>query len=132
MVKGKQNQTTNPRLPITPAILITLKRAWLSRTFDSFDRAMLWAAALLCFFGFFRAGKLIIYSDKAFNQNIDLSFADMAVDDLKSPTLLQIHLKAFKMDPFRSGVDAFVGKLRNNLCPTTAMTRYLSQVQNFT
>ena len=99
----------------------------MSRAFNSFDGAMLWAAASLCFFGFFRAGELTVQSDRAFDPSTDLSFTDIAVDDLKSPTLLQIHLKASKTDHFRSGVDVFVRKSGNDLCPIAAMTCYLSQ-----
>ena len=41
----------------------------------------------------------------------DLSFANVAVDDRMNPNLLQIHLKASKTDPLRSGVNVFVTEL---------------------
>ena len=66
-------------------------------------------------------------SETSFDPSADLSFADVAVDDRKNPTLLQIHLKASKTDPFRSGVNVFVGESGNELCPIRAMTEYLSQ-----
>ena len=66
-------------------------------------------------------------SETSFDPSADLSFADVAVDDRKNPTLLQIHLKASKTDPFRSGVNVFVGESGNELCPIRAMIEYLSQ-----
>ena len=124
VVRGKQDQSANPCLPITPAIL---KQAWLSNRLNSFDGRMLWAAASLCFFGFFKVGELTMQSETSFDLSANLSFADVAVDDCKNPTLLQIHLKASKTDPFRSGVNVFVGESGNELCPIRAMTEYLSQ-----
>ena len=45
------------RLPITPPILLQMKRALISSPV-SYDAALVWAAAVTCFFGFFRAGEL--------------------------------------------------------------------------
>lgn len=35
--------------------------------------------------------------------------------------LLKVRIKASKMDPFRKGVDVFVGKTKTELCPVTYM-----------
>ena len=49
-----------------------------------------------------------------------LTFTDIAVDDVKAPTLIQIHLKASKTD--------LLGKCVcwNDSCPISAMSTYLS------
>jgi integrase len=85
------------------------------------------AACTLCFFGFFRSGKLTSPSEVRCDSTEHLTFADIAVNDRDSPTILRVHLKASKTDPFRSGVDVFVGKTGNDLCPVLAMVNYLAK-----
>lgn len=126
-VKAKQVQSDKPRLPITLPILSKLKEVWLASTFDDFDGCMLWAVASVCFFGIFRAGELTSPTESQYDSNTHLTFSDIAVDDKLSPSTLQIHLKASKTDPFRLGVDVFIGKAGNGLCPVRAMTEYLSR-----
>ena len=124
-VKAKQAQPDKPRLPITLPILSKLREVWLSPAFDAFDGCMLWAVASVCFFGFFRAGELTSPSESQYDPSTHLTLADIAVDDKNSPSVIQIHLKASKTDPFRVGVDVFVGRAGNVLCPVQAMTGYL-------
>ena len=86
---------------------------------------MLWAASCLCFFGFFWMGEITTLSDTAYDQARHLSYADIAVDRVSSPTMLRCHLKQSKTDRFHQGVDIFVGKTDNQLCPVAAMMAYL-------
>lgn len=44
---------------------------------------------------------------------------------LKNPKSLKVRIKASKTDPFRVGVDIYVGKTDNLLCPVIAMLTYL-------
>ncbi len=67
------------RLPITPAILRQIQEHWTSRAADP-DILMLWAAAVLCFFGFFQAGELTIPAINSFEQVNHLGWGDVAVD----------------------------------------------------
>ncbi len=92
----------------------------------SFDHKMLWAAATVCFFGFFRAGELTVPTDSAYDPTAHLNFEDVAMDSLTQPSLLQIRLKASKTDPFRRGVDVFIGYSGDSLCPVRALATYLS------
>ena len=41
------------------------------------------------------------------------------------PQIIRVHLKASKTDPFRVGIDIFVGKTENELCPVTAVLSYM-------
>ena len=52
------------RLPITPPILRRMRESWTGD--GDGDDVMLWAAALSCFFGFFRAGEITVPSAAAF------------------------------------------------------------------
>ncbi len=52
---AKKGQKPSPRLPITPELLLAIKETWEKEPVTR-DRAMIWAAALLCFFGFLHLG----------------------------------------------------------------------------
>jgi hypothetical protein len=119
--KGPKNRE---RLPITPNHLSILKEIWSSRL-SKFDGQMLFAAASLCFFGFMRSGELTIPSASSYDEGAHLSFNDVAVDCMHNPRLLRVRLKASKTDPFRVGVNVYVGRTENTLCPVTAVLRYM-------
>lgn len=123
-VKRVQSTRVKPRLPITPKLLRELRGVWLGQT-NNWDGRMLWAAAALCFFGFLRSGEITVPSDTAFSDASHLTFKDVAVDKLMTPTMLKIHLKASKTDPFRMGVDVIVGSTGDPLCPVTAVLEFL-------
>ena len=44
---------------------------------------------------------------------------------MADPQVLQVHLKASKTDPFRTGVDVFVGRTKCKLCPVAAVLSYM-------
>lgn len=50
---------------------------------------------------------------------------NVAVDDKKLPTSIRIHIKQSKTDPFRKGIDIFVGRTRTELCPVAVMLDFL-------
>ena len=125
LVKARKGEKGRPRLPVTPQILHLLRSVWLKKD-AQFDNVMLWAACSLCFFGFFRSGELTSPSDHAFD-NEHITFRDIAFDNRTNPTTLKVHLKASKTDPYRSGVDIYVGKTGNDLCLVVAMVNYLAK-----
>ena len=69
-IQAKGGAQGRERLPITPELLVKLKRV--------IDKVMLWGAALLCFFGFLRAGEITVPSDNAYDKGAHLSFADIS------------------------------------------------------
>ena len=113
------------RLPITPAILGMVKEHWTPRAADR-DIKMLWAASVLCFFGFFRAGEITLPSLNAFDSGKHLSWGDIAVDSLEAPTMLKIRLKKSKTDQLGNGADVFVGKTGCALCPVAGVLAYMA------
>lgn len=113
-------------MPITPAILRQIQGLWSTRASEP-DTIMLWAAAVLCFFGFFRAGELTTPSQKAFDEAKHLSWGDIAVDSTQAPTLLKVKPKQSKTDQLRLGVDVFVGKTGCVLCPVSAVLSYMAK-----
>lgn len=76
------------RLPITFSILSGIKKVWEDAGVDH-DRLLLWAAATVCFFGFFRSGEITVPSAAAFDPTIHLSWGDVAVDDPANPSVIR-------------------------------------------
>ena len=68
--------SANIRLPITPAILRKIQEQWSPMASDP-DILMLWAAAVLCFFGFFRSGETTVYSQNSIDSRKHLSWGDV-------------------------------------------------------
>ena len=68
---------------------------------------MLWAACCMGFFGFMRAGEFTVKSAQEVDLDTCLSPMDVAVDNHTNPSMVKVHLKQSKTDPFRHGVDIF-------------------------
>ncbi len=118
------SQTAPTRQPITIELLDKLRGSWLAGT-PTWDERMLWAAASVCFFGFFRSGEITVPGDQSFDESCHLTAADVTIDSHRNPSMLRIRLKASKTDPFRVGVDVFVGWTGSPICPVTAMLEYV-------
>ena len=86
---------------------------------------MIWSAFLLCFFGFLRSGEITIPDASSYDPSVHLNFNDIAADIPQSPNKLKIRIKASKTDPFRQGVNIYIGKTNNSLCPVSALLNYL-------
>ena len=122
--EAEKGVTTKVRLPVTPFILQQLKEVW-GPTAAHRDTKMIWVACCLCFFGFLRAGEMTVPGDNNYDKAIHLSVSDMAVDDQVKPSILQVCIKRSKTDPFRKGVNLFLGRTGSELCPVAAMVDYL-------
>ena len=122
--QAKQGHRSRPCLPITPTILRQLKRVW-DKSADNFDHIMLWAASTTCFFGFMRAGEITVPSQDAYDPIAHLSFKDIVVYAPANPMVMEVCIKASKTDPFRKGVNLYINRANNDLCPITAMMAYL-------
>lgn len=88
---------------------------------------MLWAAATLCFFGFFRSGELTVPSYTAFDPSRHLAWGDIATDNTLCPTVLKVHLKRSKCDQLGKGIDVFIGRTDDSLCPVVAVLAYMAK-----
>ena len=112
-------------MPISPLILGQLKGVW-SPAGHTHDTKMIWAACTLEYFAFLRAGEMTVPNNQTFDPSVHLSVADIAVDDAKNPSVLQINIKQSKTDPFRRGVNLYVGRTGSDLCAVSAMLSYLT------
>ena len=61
-----------------------------------------------------------------YDPQVHLSLADVSVDSHSSPSQIRLRIKQSKTDPFRIGVDVFLGSIGQSICPVLAMLSYLS------
>ena len=95
-----------PRLPISPAILRKLRQVWSTSAQDR-DTKLMWASA---FFGFLRCGEMTVPNDTSFDPTCHLALSDIALDHPSKPSTVRVRIKASKINPFRRGVDIFLGR----------------------
>ena len=122
---SKKNPDKRECLPITPDILMQLRSVWNKDTKD-FNHILLWAACCLCYYGFLRSGEIMVPSEAGYDGSVHLNAEDVSVDKSDNPTIVKVRIKASKTDQFRKGVDIFVGKTYNQLCPVEALVAYMA------
>ena len=54
-----------------------------------------------------------------------MSEGDVSLNDSVNPSMVRVHIKASKTDPFRRGVYVYLGKTGNELCPVAAVAAYM-------
>ena len=112
------------RLPITPDILKTMHMVW-SQYPVTFNKVMLWAACCMVFFGFMREGEFTCRSPNT-PPDDTLSVSDISIDSRVNPQVLIVRLRHSKTDPFGAGVNLYLGRTGNTLCPVAAVLGYLA------
>ena len=65
-------------------------------------------------------------SQDDFDPSVALMLEDVAVDQHDSPKMVCIRLKQSKTDPFRHGVNVFLGRTKADLCPVSALLAYIA------
>ena len=113
------------RLPITIQILKQIRGILLQKK-PSYSAVMLWATCCLAFFGFLRVSEFTVPSGASYDPTCHLSMKDVSVDNRTNPRLLQVAIKQSKTDPFRRGVNIYLGATDSTICPVRAMLAYLA------
>ena len=126
MLKGitrSQTASTRIRLPVTPGIMLKLQEVCISGRLSDYVSRLLWAACCLGYFGFLRSGEFTLP-----NQSSPPSIlaSDLAVDSHHNPSIVQVHLRRAKTDPFGQGVSICVGKTGTPLCPVSALLNFMA------
>ena len=98
-----------------------------SRDLHEHDTAML---TVVYSSGFLRSGQFAIQSESSFDPSIHHTLQDMALDNQESPSMLCLHLKQSKIDPFHQGTEIYLGKTDKKLYPVTAVVWYFSLKRN--
>uniref|UniRef100_A0A1X7U7T0 Reverse transcriptase domain-containing protein n=1 Tax=Amphimedon queenslandica TaxID=400682 RepID=A0A1X7U7T0_AMPQE len=120
-----QRPTSRPRLPITGDVLAGIYSS-LSRRPHSFELALLWSVCSMAFFGFFRLGLLLAPSIKGYVPATHLSWADVCVNNISTPSLLHVRLKLSKCVQAGRGVNVFLGRVDSPFCPMAAVLSYMT------
>ena len=121
--QGKQ--AAKIRLPITPSILRKMHGHWNTQASDP-DVRMLWAASVLCFFGFLRSREITRPSLPSYRASHHLSWGDVAIDNPTVPEILRVRIKRSKTDQLGKGVDVCVGRTGCSICPVAAVLSYMA------
>lgn len=109
-------------LPITPPLLRRFRSVW-SKSANSCDTKMTWAASCLAFFGFLCVGEMTAPQDGSFNSVMHLGLDDIAVDSLTLPSFVHVTIKQSKK---KCRVDLFLSRTQADLCPVAANLSYLA------
>ena len=129
VLKGIQRikpRRTQPRFPITPAILIRLKKGLEKLDLLNFDKKMLWVASLPAFFAFLRCSEFTIPALHSYEASKHLSLGDISIDSHDNPTIMAVRIKSSKTDQFCKGVSLYLGRGQGQLCPIAAILQYLA------
>ena len=118
IARSQAARSHRARLPITPDILRQLRHGWFR--VPNPEVSVLWAVAVLAFFGFFRLGELLVAGARQFDPCVHLAWGDVSIDSRESPSIVKVHLKRSKCDQLQRGVDIFVGLTGDVLCPIAA------------
>lgn len=119
-LKRHKPSAKDARLPITPTVLAIIGQS-LVQHFDHYDQLMIWAACCLGFFACLRSGEISLSADERFDPTIHLTPLDIAVDNHHNPSALQVRMKSSKTDQYQQGVNVYVGRTYNSLCPVVAL-----------
>ena len=87
---------------------------------------MLWAMCCLTFYGFLWVREFTIPSGASYESTCHLSMKDVAIDRRDNLLLLQVAIKQSKTDPFRRGIDIYLGANDSTICPVKAVSAYLA------
>ena len=64
-------------------------------------------------------------SQHAYDPRAHLSLLDIAFDSYTVLKVVCIHLKKSKTEPFRRGIDIYVGATGSDVCPVSALLQYI-------
>ena len=85
---------------------------------------MLWAA--LCLFQWLPTSRGDCGpTDREFDSSQHLSYADVAVNNVRQPSYLAVPIKQSKTDPFQKGVQVIIGRTGGPLCPVAATLTHM-------
>ena len=136
VIKGRKNQVfaepaakdAPERLPITPKILLLIKKDLKTSNMTKHDKLATWAACTLLFYGAFRGGELLPKQERNFDPLTTLLLEDISIQNIKvkdvESKVLQIQLKTEKANKHHKPniVDVYANKSES--CPIAAWRKY--------
>ena len=103
-------------LPITSRIMASIYTV-LAHTPNDYHSIMMWAACCTAFFGFLWCSEFTVLSLQEFDPEVHLTIRDIVIDKKVEPSVMQITIKQSKTDPFRQGINQFLGITEHVVCP---------------
>ena len=79
----------------------------------------------LVFFGFMRCSEFIVLQQDKYDSSMHLSLADIALDSRSLPRTVRVRTKQSKTDPFHQGINIYLGRTDQDVCPVWAIMTYL-------
>ena len=101
--------TNHGRLPITADLMQQIYSV-LSYNMQDYNSVLMWAACCTAFFGLLLCSELTVPSTNDYDPTVHLSLQDIVIDSHTAPTVIRVNIKQSKMDPFRKGIQLFLGK----------------------
>jgi len=129
LVGIKRSQLDTPphtKLPITIEIMVKIKQV-LSHQPLHHENIMFWAACCVAFFGFLRVSEFTVPTQQDYDESTHLSQKDISLDNRSNPRLIKLYIKQSKTNPFRQGVDIYLGATNTPICPVSALISYLAK-----
>ena len=126
MLRGiarSQSAHARTRLPVTPGIMRKLQGVCISGHLSDYVSRLLWAACCLGYFGFLRSGEFTL---PELSSPPSILASDLEVDCHQKPSIVRVHLRRAKSDPFGRGVSIYVGKTGTSLCPVSALLNFMA------
>ncbi|XP_032220413.2 uncharacterized protein LOC116603397 [Nematostella vectensis] len=123
-IKRTLGTPPSSRLPVTTEVMSMIHK---HLDLTLFDHAMFWAACCLAYSGFLRASEFMVNSSSIFSPDLHLNVPDISVDSMSNPTMLRIHVKASKTDPFRKGTHVFICRAKPPVRAVEAVLGYLTR-----
>ena len=124
-ISAPERHQAKPRLPITLGVLQRVFNVLATQQISDRLVTLLWAICSVCF-SFFKLGELLVPSANSSSSSKHLAWGDVSVDSINNPSQLRIHLSISKCNQFSKGVDIFIGRSQNHLCPITACLAYMA------
>ena len=111
------------RLPITFQHLLVLSHRISCQRYSAFESLMLRSACALAFFGLLRCSEYTSPRRRSYDADATLLVQDISFNS--DYTLMYVHIKASKTDPFRTGCTIRVAAVGGIVCPVLLLRSYL-------
>lgn len=123
--RSQGNSHMRPRrAPITISNMYSLLNFIRASQYHPTDQLMLRSAVTLAFFGLLRSAEYTSPSPSTFDLTVTLLPSDVSI--LPDMSMLYVHIKASKTDPFKSGCTIRIATTNNVLCPVQAFHDFIT------
>ena len=117
-----QSLAKNQRLPITASVMQHFLSSCSVAGGDQYEALLLWAISCLALFVFIHSDEFTLTSQ---SPTPAVTVSDMAVDSQADPSVVSMHLRRAKTNPFGCSISVFLVRTGAHLCHVAALFNYL-------